>query len=230
MKKIFMLKLKQKNIFLIQNEIIETKIENFRTKTEFLLKRNILFEIKYNYIIRKISKKKLISQKRKIFSLIKANKNKGMSKELKQFDADKLYIKHMRNLIKKCINNWRFLSNETTIKVNEMKNRIYKQKIFDFLKKFKYKNKKMELKISIKFRTYFLYYYFFEMMKKYHKIMKRENQIIKGVQRLINENELDYKYWAFKSLYNNFLVENFIKQRNLRLKTKLFYSLKMLCS
>jgi hypothetical protein len=68
------------------------------------------------------------------------------------------------------------------------------------------------------------------MMKKHTQIMKRENHIIKGVQKLITENELDYKYWAFKSLYNNFLVENFVKQRNLRLKTKIFYLLKMLCS
>ena len=229
MKKIFMLKFKQKNICLIQNEIISTKIANFQNKTQYILKRKIFLEIKYNYIIRKISKKKNISQKRKIFSLIKANKNKGMSKELKQFEADKLYIKHMKNLIKKCINNWHFLSNETTIKINEMKNHIYKKNIFEFLKKFGYKNKKIELKLSTKFRTYFLYYYFFEMMKKYNKIIKRENMIIKGVQRLINENELDYKYWAFKSLYNNFLVENFIKQKNLRLKTKIFYSLKMVC-
>ena len=196
MKKIFMLKFKQKNIYLIQNEIISTKIDNFQNKTQYILKRNIFLEIKY---------------------------------KLKQFEADKLYIKHMKNLIKKCINNWHFLSNETTIKINEMKNHIYKKNIFEFLKKFGYKNKKIELKLSTKFRTYFLYYYFFEMMKKYNKIIKRENMIIKGVQRLINENELDYKYWAFKSLYNNFLVENFIKQKNLRLKTKIFYSLKMVC-
>ena len=230
MKKIFLLKFKQKNIYLLQSEIISTKIENFKSKTWLILKRNIFFELKYNYIINRMAKKRNLMKKKKIFSLIKQNKNKGMSKELKQFEADKIYIKHMKLRIKKCINNWRFLSNETTIKVTEMQNKIYKKKIFNFLKVFCYKNKKRELKISIKFRTYFLYYNFFLMMKTHTQIMKREKKIIQGVQRLINENELDYKYWAFKSLYNNLMVENFIKQRNLRLKTKMFYLLKMLCS
>ena len=230
MKKIFMYKFKQKNIYLLQSEIISTKIANFKAKFQFQLKKNIFKELKNNYLMNIMIKKQNLIKKKKIFELIKQNKNKGMSKELKQFEADKLYIKHMKLRIKLCINNWRFLSNETTIKINDMKNRIYKKKIFVFLKLFKSKNKKRELKISIKFRTYFLYYNFFLMMKKHTQIMKRENHIIKGVQRLINENELDYKYWAFKSLYNNLLVENFIKQRNLRLKTKIFYLLKMLCS
>ena len=110
-----------------------------------------------------------------------------------------------------------------------MKNKIYKKKILHFLRAFRFINKKRDLKISIKFRTYFLYYYFFQMLKNHTKIMKRENRIITGVQRLINENELDSKYWAFKSLYNNMLVERFIKQKNLRMKTKIFYLLKMIC-
>ena len=230
MKKIFIYKFKQKNIFLLQNEINTTKIENYRNKIQFRLKKNIFIELKHNYIKNKIIKKRNFFKKKKIFELIKQNKNKGMSKELKQYEADKLYVKHMKIRIKKCINNWRYLSNETTIKINEMRNKIYKKKIFIFLKIFRYKNKKREMKITIKFRTYFLYYNFFIMMKKHTQIMKRENHIIKGVQKLITENELDYKYWAFKSLYNNFLVENFVKQRNLRLKTKIFYLLKMLCS
>ena len=152
-----------------------------------------------------------------------------MSKELKENEADKLYIKHMKKVIKRCLNNWRYLSNETIIKVNEMRNKIYKKKILHFLRAFRFINKKRDLKISIKFRTYFLYYYFFQMLKNHTKIMKRENRIISGVQRLINENELDSKYWAFKSLYNNMLVERFIKQKNLRMKTKIFYLLKMIC-
>ena len=230
MKKMFLFKFKQKNIYLLQSEIISTKIENFKNKKWLILKRYIFFELKYNYIINRMTKNLNLIKKKQIFTLIKQNKTKGMSKELKQFEADKIYIKHMKLRIKKCINNWRFLSNETTIKVNEMRNKIYKKRIFNFLKIFCCKNKKRELKISIKFRTYFLYYNFFLMIKTHTQIMKRENKIIQGVQRLINENELDYKYWAFKSLYNNLLVENFIKQRNLRLKTKIFYLLKMLCS
>ena len=230
MKKIFIYKFKQRNIYLLQNEINETKIENYKSKIKFKLKKNIFKEIKYNYIINKIRKKRNFINKKKIFGLIKQNKNSGMSKELKQYEADKLYVKFMKLKIKKYINNWRFLSNETSIKVNEMRNKICKRKIFIFLKIYKNKSKKRELKISIKFRTYFLYYNFFLMLKKHTKIMKRENNIIQGVQRLITENELDYKYWAFKSLYNNLLVENFVKQRNLRLKTKIFYLLKMLCS
>ena len=115
------------------------------------------------------------------------------------------------------------------MKVKDMRNKNYKKKIFNFLRVYRFINKKRNLKISIKFRTYFLYYYFFKMLKKHTKIMKRENNIIKGVQRLINENELDYKYWAFQSLYNNLKVAKFIKQKNLRLKTKIFYLLKMLC-
>ena len=229
-KKIFLFKFKQRNISILQNEILSTKMANYKQKLQFKIKSNIFKELKNNYIINTFIKRRNLIQKKKIFELIKQNKNKGMSKELKQFEADKLYIKHMKIRIKKCINNWRFLSNETTIKINEMRNKIYKKKIFYFLKVFKYKNKKRELKISVKFRTYFLYYNFFLMMKKHTLIMKRENNILKGVQRLINENELDYKYWAFKSLYNNLLVENFVKQRNLRLKTKIFYLLKMLCS
>ena len=152
-----------------------------------------------------------------------------MPKKLRENEADKLYIKHMKNVIKKCINNWRLLSNETTIKVKDMRNKNYKKKIFNFLRAYRFINKKRNLKISIKFRTYFLYYHFFQMLKKHTKIMKRENNIIKGVQRLINENELDYKYWAFQSLYNNLKVAKFIKQKNLRMKTKIFYLLKMLC-
>ena len=230
MKKIFIFKFKQKNIYLLQNEIISTKIANFKTKIKFQLKKNIFKELKNNYIIRFQRKKHDLIKKKKVFELIRINKSKGMSKELKLFEADKLYAKHMKLKIKRYINNWRFLSNETSIKINEMRNKNYKKKIFLFLKIFKNKNKKRELIIPIKFRTYFLYYNFFIMMKKHTQIMKRENHIIKGVQKLITENELDYKYWAFKSLYNNFLVENFVKQRNLRLKTKIFYLLKMLCS
>jgi hypothetical protein len=229
MKEIFFLKFKKKNIILLQNEINDTKIYNFQNYTLYKKKKCIFNEIKYNYIINKTQKKHNILLKKNIFELIKQNKNKGMSKELKEYEADKLYIKHMMNLIKMCLNNWRYLSNETSIKVNEMRNRIYKRKIFNYLRTFRFKNKKRNLKISIKFRTYFLYYYFFQMMKNHTKIMKRENQIIKGVQRLINENELDYKYWAFQSLYNNMLVEKFIKEKNLRLKTKIFYMLKMIC-
>ena len=230
MEKIFIFKFKQKNIYLLQNEIISTKIANFKSKIKYRLKKNIFKELKNNSIINIQNKKRNFIQKKKVFELIKLNKNKSMSKELKLFEADKLYAKHMKLKIKHCINNWRFLSNETSIKINEMRNKIYKKKFFLFLKIFKNKNKKRELIIPIKFRTYFLYYNFFIMMKKHTQIMKRENNIIKGVKRLINENELDYKYWAFKSLYNNLLVENFVKQRNLRLKTKMFYLLKMLCS
>lgn len=229
MKEIFFLKFKKKNIVLLQNEINDTKIYNFKNYTLYKKKKFIFNQIKYNYFINKIQKKHNIILKKNIFGLIKQNKNKGMSKELKEYEADKLYIKHMMNLIKMCLNNWRYLSNETSIKVNEMRNKIYKRKIFNYLRAFRFKNKKRNLKISIKFRTYFLYYYFFQTLKNHTKIMKRENQIIKGVQRLINENELDYKYWAFQSLYNNMLVEKFIKEKSLRLKTKIFYMLKMIC-
>ena len=230
MKKIFFYKFKQKNICLLQSEIISTKIANFKLNVQIKLKRNIFKELKYNYLSNHIIKKRNLIQKKKIFELIKKNKNKGMSKELRQYEADKLYIKHMKLKIKKCINNWRFLSNETVVKINETRNKNLTKKIFIFLKIYTYKNKKRQMKIATKFRTYFLYYNFFIMMKKYNYIIKREKKIINGVQRLINENELDYKYWAFKSIYNNFLVENFIKQRNLRMKTKIFYLLKMLCS
>ena len=229
MKKLFFFKFKKRNIFLLQNEINNTKIHNFQNYITMKKKKNIFSEIKYNYIINKTRKKHILLAKKKVFTLIKLNKNKGMSKELKEYEADKLYIKHMKKVIKKCLNNWRYLSNETTIKVNEMRNRIYKKKILNFLRAFRFKNKKRDLKISIKFRTYFLYYYFFQMLKHHTKIMKREKRIINGVQRLINENELDYKYWAFQSLYNNMLVEKFIKEKNLRLKTKIFYALKMIC-
>ena len=230
LKKIFIFKFKQKNICLLQNEIINTKVANFKFNIQSRLKKNIFLELKYNFIINHSLKKRNLIKKKKIFELIKLNKNKGMSKELKQYEADKLYIKHMKLKIKQCLNNWRFLSNETIVKINEMRNKFLKKKIFIFLKIFLYKNKKRENKIATKFRTYFLYYNFFLMIKKHNYIIKREKKIINGVQRLINENELDYKYWAFKSIYNNFLVENFIKQRNLRLKTKIFYLLKMLCS
>ena len=230
MKKIFIFKFKQKNIYILQNEIISTKIANFKINIQLRMKKNIFLELKYNYILNLALKKRNLKKKQKIFELIKQNKNKGMSKELKQYEADKLYIKHMKLRIKKCLNNWRFLSNETIVKINDMRNNILKKKIFIFLKIYMYKNKKREMKISSKFRTYFLYYNFFLMIKKHTYIMRREKKIINGVQKLINENELDYKYWAFKSIYNNFLVENFVKQRNLRLKTKIFYLLKMLCS
>ena len=229
MEKIFFYKLKKRNIYLLQNEINNNKINNFKKYIIYKNKKNIFYKIKINRIINKIEKKHILLTKKNAYNIIKNNKNKSMPKELREKEADKLYIKHMRNVIKKCLNNWRYLSNETIIKANEMKNKIYKKKILNYLRAFRFINKKRDLKISIKFRTYFLYYYFFQMLKKHTKIMKRENKIIKGVQRLINENELDYKYWAFKSLYNNFLVENFIKQKNLRLKTKIFYSLKMVC-
>ena len=229
MQKLFFFKFKKKNIALLQNEINITKIQNFKNYIIVKRKKYIFNEIKNNYIINKIQKKHIILAKKNVFRLIKDNKNKGMSKELKEYEADKLYIKHMKKVIKKCLNNWRYLSNDTTIKVNEMRNKIYKKKILNYLRAFRFINKKRDLKISIKFRTYFLYYYFFQMLKKHTKIMKRENRIINGVQRLINENELDSKYWAFKSLYNNMLVEKFIKAKNLRLKTKMFYLLKMLC-
>ena len=229
MQKIFILKFKKRNILLLQNEINNTKIQNFHHYIYLKKMKTIFYQIKYNYIINKLQKRQNLSAKKKAYILIKENKNKGKPKQLKENEADKLYIKHMKNIIKKCLNNWRYLSNETTIKVNEMKNKIYKKKIFNFLRTFRFINKKRNLKISIKFRTYFLYYYFFLMLKKHTKIMKRENIILKGVQRLINENELDYKYWAFRSIYNNMLVEQFVKQKNLRLKTKIFYLLKMIC-
>ena len=229
MQKIFILKFKKRNIMLLQNQINDTKIQNFQNYIYFKKMKKIFYQIKYNYIINKIQKKVNLSSKRNAYILIKDNKNKCKPKKIKEYEADKLYIKHIKNVIKKCLNNWRYLSNETTIKVNEMRNKIYKRKIFNYLRVFRFINKKRSLKISIKFRTYFLYYYFFQMLKKHTKTMKRENNIIKGVQRLINENELDYKYWAFQSLYNNMLVEKFIKQKNLRLKTKIFYLLKMVC-
>ena len=230
MKKIFLIKFKKRNIILLQNIINDKKIENFKSYTLIKKKKNIFNIIKYNYLINKTRAKHNLLLKKNLFILLKTNKNKGMPKKVKELEADKLYIKHMKNRIKKYFNNWRYLSNETTIKINEMRNRIYKRKIFNFLRAYRFLNKKRSLKISIKFRTYFLYYHFFQMLKLHTKIMKRENNIIQGVQRLITENELDYKYWAFKSLYNNLLVENFVKQRNLRLKTKIFYLLKMLCS
>lgn len=229
MQKIFILKFKKKNIMLLQNEINLTKIQNFQNYSILNKKKRIFNKIKYNYFINKVQKKHILLAKKKTFNLIRDNKNKGMSKEKREHEADKLYIKHMKNVIKKCINNWLFLSNETTIKVMEMRNKIYKRKIFNYLRAFRFINKKKNLKISIKFRTYFLYYYFFQMLKLHTKIMKRENIIIKGVQKIINENELDYKYWAFQSLNNNLKVEKFIKARNLKLKTKIFYLLKMLC-
>jgi hypothetical protein len=229
MQKLFFFKFKKKNIVLLQNEINMTKIQNFQNYLIVKRKKYIYNEIKNNYIINKVQKKHILLIKKNIFRLIKDNKNKGMSRELKEHEADKLYIKHMKKVIKRCLNNWRYLSNETIIKVNEMRNKIYKKKILHFLRAFRFINKKRDLKISIKFRTYFLYYHFFQMLKNHTKIMKRENRIITGVQRLINENELDYKYWAFQSLYNNMLVEKFIKEKNLRLKTKIFYLLKMLC-
>ena len=229
MQKIFILKFKKKNIMLLQNEINLTKIQNFQNYSILNKKKRIFNKIKYNYFINKLQKKHILLAKKKTFNLIQDNKNKGMSKEKREHEADKLYIKHMKNVIKKCINNWLFLSNETTIKVMEMRNKIYKRKIFNYLRAFRFINKKKNLKISIKFRTYFLYYYFFQMLKLHTKIMKRENKIIKGVQKIINENELDYKYWAFQSLNNNLKVEKFIKARNLKLKTKIFYLLKMLC-
>jgi hypothetical protein len=78
MKKIFIYKFKQKNIFLLQNEINTTKIENYRNKIQFRLKKNIFIELKHNYIKNKIIKKRNFSKKKKIFELIKQNKNKGM--------------------------------------------------------------------------------------------------------------------------------------------------------
>ena len=229
MKKIFLIKFKKRNIIILQNIINDKKIENFKSYTLIKKKKNIFNIIKYNYLINKTKAKHNLLLKKNLFILLKINKNKGMPKKVKEFEADKLYIKHMKNRIKKYFNNWRYLSNETTIKINEMRNRIYKRKIFNFLRAYRFLNKKRSLKISIKFRTYFLYYHFFQMLKLHSKIMKRENRIIKGVQNLINENQLDYKYWGFQSLYNNLKVEKFIKAKNLRLKTKIFYLLKMLC-
>ena len=57
MKRMFIYKFKQKNIYLLQNEINETKIENYKSKIELKLKKNIFKEIKNNYIIGKIKKK-----------------------------------------------------------------------------------------------------------------------------------------------------------------------------
>ena len=229
MKKLFLFKFQKRNIALLQNIINDKKIQNFKNYSTSQRKKTAFNIIKYNYLINKTKAKHDILLKKNIFLLLKANKSKGMPKKVKEYEADKLYIKHMKNRIKKYFNNWRYLSNETTIKVNEMKNRIYKRKIFNFLRAYRFINKKRSLKISIKFRTYFLYYHFFRMLKLHTKIMKRENKIVKGVQNLINEHRLDYKYWAFQSLYNNLKVERFIKEKNLRLKTKIFYLLKMLC-
>ena len=229
MKEIFLLKFQKRNIILLQNIINGKKIENFQNYSIFQRKKTAFNIIKYNYIINKTLTKHNKILKNNLFTLLKTNKNKGMPKKVKEYEADKLYTKHMKNRIKKYFNNWRYLSNETTIKVKEMRNRIYKRKILNFLRAYRFINKKRSLKISIKFRTYFLYYHFFQMLKLHTKIMKRENNIIKGVQNLINEHQLDYKYWAFQSLYNNLKVERFIKEKNLRLKTKIFYLLKMLC-
>ena len=223
------MKFQKRNIILLQNIINGKKIENFQNYSIFQRKKTAFNIIKYNYIINKTLTKHNKILKNNLFTLLKTNKNKGMPKKVKEYEADKLYTKHMKNRIKKYFNNWRYLSNETTIKVKEMRNRIYKRKILNFLRAYRFINKKRSLKISIKFRTYFLYYHFFQMLKLHTKIMKRESNIIKGVQNLINEHQLDYKYWAFQSLYNNLKVERFIKEKNLRLKTKIFYLLKMLC-
>ena len=134
----------------------------------------------------------------------------------------------MRKLILKCIITWKHLSNDTLMKLHYLKNKTYKIKIFRYLKAFRIVNKTRDLKLSIKFRTYFLYYHFFQLLKKHTKIMKREKNIVNGVKNMITEKELEYKDWAFESLYYNALVEKYRKQKELRLKTKIFYLLKML--
>ena len=56
MKEIFFLKFKKKNIILLQNEINDTKIYNFKNYSLYKKKKFIFNEIKYNYIINKFQK------------------------------------------------------------------------------------------------------------------------------------------------------------------------------
>ena len=222
-------KLKKRYMNLIINEINNNKINNFQNYQKFKSRKFAFNLIKYNYWICLVRRKKLFIMKKKVFNLIKLNKN-NCTKPLiiKKNEADKFYINHMKKLILKCIINWRYISNDTLMKLYYFQNKIYKKKIFRYLKAFRIVNKTRDLKISIKFRTYFLYYHFFQILKKNSKIMKREKNIVNGVKNMITEKELEYKDWAFESLYYNALVEKYKKQKELRLKTKIFYLLKML--
>ena len=122
MKEIFLLKFKKRNIILLQNIINNKKIENFQNYSIFQRKKTAFNIIKYNYIINKSLTKHNKALKSNLFTLLKTNKNKGIPQKVKEYEADKLYTKHMKIRIKKYFNNWRYLSNETTIKVKEMRN------------------------------------------------------------------------------------------------------------
>jgi hypothetical protein len=68
------------------------------------------------------------------------------------------------------------------------------------------------------------------MLKLHTLIVYRENKILTKVNRMFNIKALRLKYKIFYLLKKNMLIEQFIKKREIKIKAKVFYAIKILSS
>ena len=227
---IFMFKFKKLNAMMLQNEINELKIKKFKSYLIFKKKKNIFLSLKYNKIYRYIKGKRHFLLLLKCFKAMKMIKNMSIPLFLKIEEADKLYRKNTLKKIKLFFKITKNLIKKKYILINTFRTQILKAKLFKTLIINCRLNKINNDKIIRRFRKFFLLHNFFQMLKLHTLIVYRENKILTKVNEMFNIKVLRLKYKIFNLIKKNMLIEKFIKKREIKIKAKIFYAIKILSS
>ena len=226
----FILKFKKLNAMILQNEINELKIQKFKSYLILKKKKNIFLSLKYNKIYRYIKGKRHFLLLLKCFKAMKMIKNMSIPLFLKIEEADKFYKKITLKKIKIFFKVLKNLIKKKYILINTFRTQILKAKLFKTLIINCRLNKINNDKIIRRFRKFFLLHNFFQMLKLHTLIVYRENKILTKVNRMFNIKALRLKYKIFYLLKKNMLIEQFIKKREIKIKAKVFYAIKILSS
>ena len=228
--KTFIINFKKYNAMILKYQINELKIQKFKSYRILKQKRNLFNSLKYNKICRYLIGKRHYLLILKCFKALKMMKNMSIPLFLKIEDAEKLYRKNSLKIIKIFFKILKTSIRKKKLLVNAFRIQILKAKLFKSLIIYSKNNKKNNEKIIRRFRIFFLKHNFFQMLKLHTLIIYRENKILSKVNQILNLKALRLKNSLFHILKKNMIIERFIRQRNLRLKAKVFYVLKILSS
>ena len=201
----------------LNQEILKIKLLKFTKYRNAKIKHKSLMHLRYNAIFNYLEKKRnYFLKKKSILGLKVHQKHKDVikSKQGEQLNLVRLYTK---------IKMWfKFM------RVQSIRKKYLKRSILHYLFVSVYKINIANYERADKFRRLYLCYNCVNMLKVNYLISYREKKILEKAQMMIMKRRRKLLFLSMLGLYKNKEINLFVRRRQLRIITKVFYALKML--
>ena len=201
----------------LNQEILKIKLLKFTKYRNTKVKHKSIIHLRYNAIFNYLEKKhNYFLKKKSILGLKVHKKHKDVikSKQGEQLNLVRLYTK---------IKMW-----FKYMRVQSIRKKYLKRRILHYLFISVYRININDNERADKFRRLYLCYNCFNMLKVNYLISYRENKILEKAHEMIIKRRRRLLFLSMLGLYKNKEINLFVRRRELRIITKVFYALKML--